>query len=134
MKNCESNAIVEQLKFLKARKKGSLIGIELIDHLIIGDGRFVSLKEKGVRLMEELKKEVKWFLVTLQSEFRVTVAATEVAVETTELGLEEVEDFYVPNEFFDVLPETMLYEIMVADEEKENVWGGGISFHSFIHI
>lgn len=27
---------------------GKLIGIEVFDHLIVGDGRYVSLKEKGV--------------------------------------------------------------------------------------
>jgi DNA repair protein RadC len=26
---------------------GQLVGIEVLDHLIIGDGRFVSLKEQG---------------------------------------------------------------------------------------
>ena len=26
---------------------GELLGIKLLDHLIIGDGRFTSLKEKG---------------------------------------------------------------------------------------
>ena len=28
-------------------ESGKMIGIELIDHLIIGDRKFVSLKEKG---------------------------------------------------------------------------------------
>lgn len=26
---------------------GKIVGIELLDHLIIGDGKFISLKEKG---------------------------------------------------------------------------------------
>jgi DNA repair protein RadC len=26
---------------------GKIIGIELVDHIIIGDGRYISLKEKG---------------------------------------------------------------------------------------
>ncbi|MGE7603967.1 JAB domain-containing protein [Peribacillus sp. NPDC097675] len=26
---------------------GNIVGIDLLDHLVIGDGRFVSLKEKG---------------------------------------------------------------------------------------
>jgi len=26
---------------------GKIIGIELLDHLIVGDGRYVSLKDKG---------------------------------------------------------------------------------------
>ena len=31
----------------RAVKAGELIGIQVLDHLIIGDGRYVSLKEKG---------------------------------------------------------------------------------------
>ena len=27
---------------------GKLIGIELVDHIIIGDGKYVSMKEKGL--------------------------------------------------------------------------------------
>jgi DNA repair protein RadC len=32
----------------KAAKAGELLGIELLDHIVIGRGRFVSLKERGV--------------------------------------------------------------------------------------
>jgi DNA repair protein RadC len=32
----------------RLKESGKLLGIELIDHLIIGDGIFVSLKEKGI--------------------------------------------------------------------------------------
>jgi len=31
-----------------AVKAGKLLGIELLDHLVIGGGRFVSLKERGL--------------------------------------------------------------------------------------
>lgn len=31
----------------RLREAGSLIGIEILDHLIIGDGKFISLKEQG---------------------------------------------------------------------------------------
>jgi len=31
----------------RLHEAGSLIGIEVLDHIIIGDGRFVSLKEQG---------------------------------------------------------------------------------------
>jgi DNA repair protein RadC len=27
---------------------GKLIGIELVDHIVIGDGKYVSMKEKGL--------------------------------------------------------------------------------------
>lgn len=32
----------------KLKKAGDLLGIKLLDHVIIGDGRFASLKEKGL--------------------------------------------------------------------------------------
>ncbi|MNG08972.1 hypothetical protein D3C84_923670 [compost metagenome] len=32
----------------RLREAGTLIGIEVLDHLIIGDGKFVSLKERGL--------------------------------------------------------------------------------------
>lgn len=31
----------------RLREAGKIIGIDLLDHLIIGDGRYISLKEKG---------------------------------------------------------------------------------------
>ena len=31
----------------RVRKAGDLIGIELLDHIIIGDNRYISLREKG---------------------------------------------------------------------------------------
>ncbi|KAF5061827.1 DNA repair protein RadC [Proteiniclasticum sp. QWL-01] len=31
----------------RVKEAGKIVGIELLDHLIIGDGRFISLKEKG---------------------------------------------------------------------------------------
>lgn len=33
---------------LRFAKAGKLLGIELLDHIIIGDGRFVSLRERGL--------------------------------------------------------------------------------------
>lgn len=32
----------------RLKDSGKLLGIELLDHIIIGDGRYVSLKEKGI--------------------------------------------------------------------------------------
>ena len=79
--------------------------------------------------MDELTREMEWFLTTLQKEFSVTVAATEVAVEAIELGLSEVESFFVPSELFEVVPETLLYEIMLAEDETENEWVGAVAFY-----
>jgi len=41
--SCEDINITKRLK-----ECGKIIGIELLDHLIIGDGIFISLKEKGI--------------------------------------------------------------------------------------
>lgn len=79
--------------------------------------------------MDELTREMEWFLTTLQKEFSVTVAATEVAVEAIELGLSEVESFFVASELFEVVPETLLYEIMLAEDETKNEWIGAVAFY-----
>lgn len=41
--SCEDVHVTKRLK-----ESGKLLGIELIDHIIIGDGKYVSLKEKGL--------------------------------------------------------------------------------------
>jgi len=79
--------------------------------------------------MDELTREMEWFLTTLRKEFSVIVEAEEVAVEATELGLEEVGDLFVPSEVISNLPETLLYELMIVDDEKKIEWVGAIGFH-----
>jgi len=79
--------------------------------------------------MNELTREMEWFLTTLKKEFRVIIEADVVAVEATELGIDEVDDFYIPSEVIAKLPETLLYEIMVTDDKEENEWIGAITFH-----
>lgn len=79
--------------------------------------------------MNQLTREMEWFLDTLRKEFGIELTAESIALEGIELGLDEVEDFFVPVELFEELPETLLYEIMVADDEEENEWVGGIAFY-----
>jgi len=74
-------------------------------------------------------REFQWFIDTLQSEFSTEVKVNDIGVEATELGIDEVEGFFVPSELFDVLPETLVYEIMIVDDEKNNVWVGAIAFY-----
>ena len=47
----------------------------------------------------------------MQSEFSTEVKVNDFGVEATELGLDEVEDFFVPSELIETLPETLVYEI-----------------------
>jgi len=76
--------------------------------------------------MDELTREMEWFLDTLQKELGVIAEADAVAVEVTELGLEEVGVSFVPREVIDYLPETLLYELMIVDDEKGTEWIGAI--------
>ena len=79
--------------------------------------------------MNELTKEVEWFLTMLQTVFHVVVAVEDVAVEAVELGMEEVGENFVPSEVIVDLPETLLYEMMIVDDERGNEWVGAIGFH-----
>jgi hypothetical protein len=66
---------------------------------------------------------------TLKDDFQVIAAIEDIAVEATELGLDEVEDFFVPSELFEIAPETLRYEIMMVDDEQNNEWIGAIAFY-----
>ncbi|NYF23560.1 hypothetical protein [Sporosarcina sp. JAI121] len=74
-------------------------------------------------------KEIHWFKETLKNVFAVELAADEIGVEATELGLDEVEDFFIPRELFQVVPATLLYEIMIADDNRSNEWVGAVAFY-----
>ena len=74
-------------------------------------------------------KEIDWFINTLQEHFEVIVNLNEIGFEAVELGLEEVEDFYVPTELFEEVPESLLYETMLFDDELENLWIGAVAFY-----
>ena len=65
-------------------------------------------------------RELQWFVNTLQNEFSIKVDINDIGVEATELGIDEVEDFFVPRELFDELPYTLIYEIMIVDDEENN--------------
>lgn len=77
----------------------------------------------------QLSRELEWFLDTLRGEFGVEVDVSDIGTEATTLGITDVEDFYVPNEVLDNPPETLLYEIMIVDDEFANVWVGVIAFY-----
>ncbi|MEK4712038.1 hypothetical protein [Sporosarcina sp. FSL K6-5500] len=76
----------------------------------------------------ELTREMEWFLDTLKVRFNVELSSNDVSVEATELGLSEVESFFVPSELIEVVPETLLYEIMVAEDETNTEWVGAVAF------
>lgn len=72
---------------------------------------------------------MEWFIQTLQENFDMEVSAEEISVEAVELGVSEVESFFVPSELFEIVPETPLYEIILADDETENEWIGAVAFY-----
>ncbi|NEU30586.1 hypothetical protein GN156_07280 [bacterium LRH843] len=77
----------------------------------------------------EISRELHWFLETMQEKFGIIVDAAAIGIEAIELGLDEVEDFFVPEEVLEELPETLLYEIIIYDGDLYNDWVGGIAFH-----
>lgn len=48
--------------------------------------------------MNDCSSEMEWFMKTLRDEFNVRIAAGDVAVEASELGVDEVEEIFVPRE------------------------------------
>jgi len=75
-------------------------------------------------------KEIEWFINTLQSQFGINVDPESIGYEAVELGLDEVEDFFVPSELFEEVPTSLLYETMVYDDRLDNLWVGAIAlFH-----
>jgi hypothetical protein len=74
-------------------------------------------------------KEIEWFGNTLQDKFGVIFNPNEISYEAVELGLDEVDDFYVPTELFGEVPVSLLYETMLFDDEQENLWVGAVAFY-----
>ena len=77
----------------------------------------------------EMSRELHWFLEMLQVQFGVVANPSEIGIEAVELGLDEVEDFFVPQEVLHVLPESLLYEIMVYEDDQNDEYVAGIAFH-----
>ncbi len=78
---------------------------------------------------ENLSREIEWFMETLKKDFQIVIQISEIGLEATELGVDEVENFFVPQEIFTELPDTFLYELMVVDDEEGNEWVGGVAFY-----
>lgn len=77
----------------------------------------------------KLSRELRWFVSTLAREFGVFVSTREVAVEAVKLGIEEVDEWYLPLEVIKNPVETFLYELMIVDDATLNEWVGAITFY-----
>lgn len=87
------------------------------------------MNANGEQYKDGISKEIHWFVQTLNDTFRLIVDVNDIALEATELGIDEVEDFFVPSELFEIAPETLLYEIMMVDDKQSNEWIGAIAFY-----
>lgn len=76
-----------------------------------------------------ISKEVQWFIHTLRKDYGVKVTAQDVSTEGLELGMDEVDSAFIPHELFEIIPSTLLYELMIVDDSEENVWCGTVGFY-----
>jgi len=76
-----------------------------------------------------ISREVHWFIHTLRKDYGVKVTAQEVGEEGLELGMDEVDAVFIPQELFEVTPTTLLYELMVVEDKEGNLWSGTIGFY-----
>lgn len=80
-------------------------------------------------MANNLTRELAWFMDTLRKEFGLIVTADVIAIEAVELGIDEVDDFFVPSKVIATFSETLLYEIMVVVDKIGTEWVGAIAFH-----
>ena len=76
-----------------------------------------------------ISREVHWFTKILRRDFGIKITHEDVSVEGLELGMDEVDSTFIPQELFEVVPSTLLYELMVVDDIEGNVWSATIAFY-----
>lgn len=69
-------------------------------------------------------KELDWFVKALEMEFSVKVDRNEISYEGNELYLDEIDESLIPADMLDNLPEQLLFETMVLDNEDGTEWMG----------
>lgn len=74
-------------------------------------------------------RELLWFFDAMQEQYGIWMDATMISTEAVELGMDEVDECFIPKEVFDRLPETLLYELMIYDDEIHNCWVAGVAFY-----
>jgi len=76
-----------------------------------------------------ISREVQWFIDTLRKDYGVRITAQEVGYEGLELGMDEVDEVFIPHELFELPPTTLLYELMIVEDSEGNLWSGMIGFY-----
>jgi hypothetical protein len=74
-------------------------------------------------------EELDWFVNVLENEFQVKVNQNQIGYEGIELYLEEIDQSLIPSELSINLPEALLFETMLFDDERGTEWLGVIALH-----
>jgi hypothetical protein len=74
-------------------------------------------------------KEINWFVETLEKEYLVEVDKNQISYEGNELYLDEIEESLIPSEMTEGLPEALLFETMIFEDEVGTEWIGIIALH-----
>ncbi len=83
------------------------------------------VREVGIRV----SREAHWFIQTLRKDYGVTVTALDMGTEAVELGMDEVDPAFIPTELFEVVPSTLVYEIMIVTDTEGTVWCGAVGLY-----
>jgi hypothetical protein len=74
-------------------------------------------------------KELDWFVNTLQMEFSVEVTKNQIGYEGNELYLDEIDEAIVPVEMMKHFPKSLLFEMMMVEDQEGVEWIGVVTFH-----
>jgi hypothetical protein len=74
-------------------------------------------------------EELEWFVSVLDDKFQVKVNQNQIGYEGTELYLEEIDQSLIPSELSINLPEALLFETMLFEDEEGTEWLGVIALH-----
>ncbi|MFC6040523.1 hypothetical protein ACFPYN_13940 [Paenisporosarcina macmurdoensis] len=74
-------------------------------------------------------EELNWFVDTLENEFQVKMDRRQISYEGNELYLDEIDESLIPSEMFDSLPESLLFETMLYEDDIKTEWLGVIALH-----
>ncbi|WP_108668939.1 hypothetical protein [Peribacillus acanthi] len=74
-------------------------------------------------------EELEWFVSILENEFDVKVEMNQISYEGNELYLDEIDESLIPREMFEDLPESLLFETMLIEDQQGTEWLGIIALH-----
>lgn len=75
-------------------------------------------------------KVLDWFVEILQTHCAAKVSRNQIGYEANELYLDEVDELFIPYGMEDTLPEKMLFETLIFNEEDGTEWLGVIVIDS----